>query len=494
MFSKTKIAFAISCSLITSYGVAKTPSTVKTDLVKVGQTQPQDNSVLTLNRSNYSYVLSQIDRRVVSVNDIKTRTKSGNVGLLKGFTMVHLDGAKSTVDKQLQAEVMKEALKQNKTLILENTHFLSSQKLPSLPFMAKGDVVIVKPGSKGESDRVYVYGSRKNNLSQLDKVRVGNFGNSNAKILDSEHSYKTDFNKDSIHTLSMKQRSDVLDDIAMRLDGESEAQLHKSGGSIGYDCPSQARDERLCWRAIVTNVPYRHIDGNADINILHHFSVGQYRTDQATVIAISPHGSANPNMKVDSSIHKAFYLQQVESEIYPTSTDSMQLWSRVPENRVNTGSVTSTTGLTFGIDASASSDPSLGANITYSESQSVKIDLLDWESNTTSPDGTIARWVFQLNYPKSISDWVEHPAFKKARFKDVPNISKYGLQYTTEGIWVGDKNLSGEFQAQMSTIVKNSELYFTKNTAFRWEATRNTWTHTLSDGAYWFNNGWLKSL
>lgn len=494
MFSTSKLAFAISISLITSYGVAKTPSKVKSSLIKVEQSQSQDDSVLTLNRSNYSYVLSQIDRQVTSVADIKIRTKSGTGDLLKGFSTIHLDGAKSTVDKQLQADIMQQALKQNKTLIFENTHFLTSQSLPSLPFMAKGDVVIIKPGSKGQSDRIYVYGSRKNNLRQLDKQRFGNQDESISKTREIKIGFKTDFNKDSIHTLSMKQRSEVLDDIAMRLDSHSETQLQKSGGSIGYDCPSQARDERLCWRAIVTNVPYQHIDGNADINILHHFSVGQYRTDQATVIAISPHGSANPNMKVDSSTHKAFYLQQVESEIHPTSTDSMQLWSRVPENRVNSGSVTSTTGLTFGIDANASSDPSLGANITYSESQSVKIGLQDWESNTTSPDGSIARWIFQLNYPKSISDWVEHPAFKKARFKDVPNISKYGLQYTTEGIWVGDKNLSGEFQAQMSTVVKNSELYFTKNTIFRWEATRNTWTHTLSDGAYWFNNGWLKSL
>ncbi|WP_144395358.1 hypothetical protein [Pleionea sediminis] len=453
-------------------------------------------TVLSLNPSRYSHTLSQLNKRVDSIESL-TRlplTKQSVKKLIEPYSIIHLDSAAKHASSKTMSKIIDAALMQGKTLLLENTEYLQKEKITSLPFMANGEIVIVKPSKKNEQDRIFVYGAH-TAVSGFTVSHSNSATQRESKLITLQDGISKEvYQSPSIHTLSMEDRISVLNDIAKRLEQREENSLNKTGGSIGYPCPTLARQERLCWAAIVTNVPYQHTDENADLNVLHHYSVAQYRTDQATAIAISTHGSANPTMKKDSSTHKAFYLHWLESEIRPTSTDSMQLWSRTPANQVNTVALTSTSGMTFGIDVTAQDKPSLGANISYSESQSVRMDISDWESNTLTPDGVSAKWVFQLNYPKSISDWVEHPTFKKARFKSVPNISKYGLQYTTEAIWVGSKNLRGSFEASMTTKVRNSQIYFTTNSIFKWAATRTGWIHTLQDGGYWFNNAWLKAI
>lgn len=432
--------------------------------------------------------------------------------LIANYSLLYLDAEQLTGIEPSTNRYLDIALKSGKTLMFENTRRANSDTLTALPFMARGDLVIVKPGKSRDKDRIFVYGGEAHGIARVAGSEQGGIhqamtkavGNS-TELLSSDQELVS--NQYAYH--DMEKRFAIREHIVATIKQFDEAELstnneniadqvsplnNQTGGNIGYQCPPLAKQERLCWSAIVTNVPYQHIDGNADLNVLHHYSVALYRTDTLTAVAVSTHGSANPNMKVDNSGHRAYYLGKVESTIDVTQTDGLQLWSRNPSNRVNDVSVSSTSGMSFGIDASASDKPSLGASISYDESQSIRVNLRDWESNTSTPDGIDANWIFQLNYPKSISDWVTQKAFKKAKFRDVPGISKYGLQYTTEGIWVGGPEKQGRFEVTMTTKVSNYQLYFTRNTIARWSARRDGWVHTLRDGSYWFNNGWLKRL
>ena len=433
---------------------------------------------------------------------------SGNVykAELRSYSSVYIN-ADYLINSEVVNRQIDLALEAGKILMVENTRHIGRDAFESLPFMAKGDLVIFIPGKSGDADRVIVYGGSSYGLEQTSTAQSKGTGTRDwfdmpiPQALEQTpnfYAYDT-YQKRSAtreHILStLKQFKDYQNSDSLSDEKMAVAPLNnQTGGSIGYQCPPQAKQERLCWSAIVTNIPYRHTNGNADINVLHHFSVAQYRTDTLTAIAVSTHGSANPNMKVDHSSHRAYYLGKVETSIDVTSSDGMQLWSRNPSNRVNDVSVSSTSGMSFGIDATASDKPSLGAKISYDESQSIRVNLRDWEANTSSPDGIDAKWIFQLNYPKSISDWVTQKSFKKAKFRDVPGISKFGLQYTTEGVWVGGPEKQGHFEVNLTTKVSNYQLFFTKNTIVRWSARREGWVHTLRDGSYWFNNNWLKRL
>lgn len=140
-----------------------------------------------------------------------------------------------------------------------------------------------------------------------------------------------------------------------------------TGGAVGYACPTIAKDARLCWAAVVTNNAYSHSDGSALMNILHHYSVATYRTDQATTIVVSPNGSANPTMTVDTDDKKAYYLNTVQSTITPVASNGMNLWSRKPENENGASSVISTTDMTCGVD--------VGGSIGYSNSEAIRTEI-----------------------------------------------------------------------------------------------------------------------
>lgn len=512
MVSKTHVAFLVGSVMFASIGYAKgspEPQHELNESKRIAQARAETRqTIMSLNRSASSELYANLKRefKVVGFSANEGQFEKLTSGAEQQFDILYVDGRLPTVSNKQLNEVLDVALSQGKTILLENTSYFTAETLTALPFLAKGEVVVIKPRSYHDSDRIFVYGARtvdsvKQQYDQLSFTRNKKELKSRSGLLDRR------YQSSEIDTLQYDEKQRVFSDVSSKLARDVDNQdldkmssnskssgsvtIQKTGGAIGYLCPSAARTAKLCWAAIVTNQAYRHVSGEADINILHHYSVAQYRTDQATTIAISTHGSANPNMKVDSDSKKAYYLENVESEIKPTATNTMALWSRTPQNRVNSGSITSTTGMTYGITGSGQD---LGGSISYSESQSISMNITDWASNTSSPDGKTAKWIFQLNYPKSISDWVTQSAFQKAKFRSTPGISKYGLQYTTEGIWVGSKDLTGTFSATMTTKVANNQLWFTSNTIFKWAASRNGWVHTLNDGSYSFNNGWLKDL
>ncbi len=406
-----------------------------------------------------------------------------------------------------------EAMKQRKLMVFENTKLSKDTHLDALPFMVEGDVVLFQPSLSSQGDKIAVYGGgtvtstmtglehmsgkadRPSVLKPLENLSaVADEGESitvaDVKLADLQGEQL----QNALKTVSKQIDAMINEEFNLLQEQNQETVASASGGSTGYNCPSTAKTERLCWAGLVTNSAYNHLSGDAEISILSHFSVGQYRTDQATTVFISPNGSANPVMHVDTNSKRAFYLKSLKSTITPSSLDGMALWSRSPGNANNVTTVTSTTGMSYGVSGGVdTAGPSMGGSISYSTSNAVATQVSDWKT-TTSTNGSNAVWDFSLSKYTSISDWVDSGAFRNSKLRAVPDISKYSLQYTAEGVWVGDKNRTGYFSASIQNIVKSEQIYFTTNNWFQWAASTTGWTYTRNPGSVNFNNGWLKDL
>ncbi|MEQ3513913.1 leukocidin family pore-forming toxin [Pseudoalteromonas sp. BZB3] len=426
-----------------------------------------------------------------------------------------------------------EAMKQNKLIILENTQFAKNVFLDEMPFTADAEVMIYKPDYNQNGGMIHLFGSTVSHV-RAEKQRIASGGDNRgfqdiydgqvntleeSSIASHGFSFPEAFDRELKNSLvkmegakleealsSIKQSISLLESGKPFKSGNHElfgqqtnnsfisTSSTPSGGALGYSCPKAAKDERLCWASIVVNRPYQHSNGQADINILNHYSFGAFRTDQYTAIAVSPNGSVNPNMKVNSEYEKAYFLKNHSVKININDADGLQLYRRMPQNAVNSSSVASTSGFDFSISGGVDKDgPSLGASIGYSESKTITENLIDWETSTTS-NGSNAVWNMSLNKYKSINDWVYQDIFRWARLRGTPSISKNGLQYTTEAIWLGDKYRDGQFRVTMNTTTENSKLWFTDNSIWGWSAKQTGWIHSLYVGSQSFNNAWLKKL
>ena len=418
-------------------------------------------------------------------------------------------------EKHLNA-YLEEAMKQKKLMVFENADE-SDATYTALPFMVKGDVVLFQP-TKQDSDLITVYGGSSTTMSR--KSSSGNGGEEkplhqqyidemveqSAQFNPAPESFNMMYEPVTIKAPKLSQLqgeelanavATVTNKIVAVTTEQPEAKTTRvSGGSIGYSCPTEAKNEKLCWAAIVVSSPYNYANGENVMSILDHYSYGLYRTDQATTIAISPHGSANPQMQVDTTDKRAYYLTNVEATISPTSTTGMSLWNRKPANANGVTHVTSTSGLTYGIDLTVGDSPSLKGAISYSSTQSERTEITDW-ATTTSTNGTSAHWHYYLNAFADYTDWVNQEHWKKSTLKEVPPISKYGLQYTAEGIWVGSKDVSGNFTTNISGYVQNQRRYFTKNHGWGSSIWHTNWDNYAWSTSYYtlsLNTGWLKDL
>ena len=470
-------------------------------------------------------VLSDELRKSYRVNMVADKHESQQAidAKVAKASMVHVNmhdfhGSEERLNAYLGA-----AFKQNKLMAFENLSLEDEMNFTALPGMPKGDLVLFQSRDHTNGDVLTVYGGTSATIT-LERNDAGfKDGKSlNQQQIDDMVAQSGQFTPDAEDfnlltqpvTIEAEKLSQmrgekltaaletVTDKIAWLLkhpNGQQSKTLvaNATGGAIGYLCPTEAKNEQLCWAAVITNGVYQHIDGNANINVLHHYSVAQYRTDQTTSIAVSPNGSANPNMQVDNDKHRAFYLQSVQSTITPTSTDGLSLWSREPGNENAASTVVSSSGMSYGVSGGVDENgPSMGGSITYSESQSLSTTINDWESATNTPNGVTANWLFDLNKYRSYTDWVDTIFVGKSKIYAVPGISKNGLQFTTEGVWVGAPNRTGLFSVGISTVVKNQERYFKTNSSFgnAWSTHDFTWNHNLTTGGYTFNNNWLKSL
>jgi len=372
---------------------------------------------------------------------------------------------------------LEEALKQNKTIVLENSDKVDLVELNALPFTPKGDIVIYHPSTSGKGDSVTVYSNKDTSTPVLSS-------GDNPVITPYKFADVSDRSSLAVNDASERITKGIDEASASSNDINSFA----TGGGAGYNCPTEAKDQRLCFSATVTHDPYFHQDNSAKLNILHHYSVVMYRTPSETVVAFSPNGSANPEMIFDTKFEKSFFLQYVDINVSPTDTAGLRLWSRRPMNESDVSHATSTRGMDFGLDSAGK------GSIGYSASNSVRTAIKDWDVHSTT-NGDNAHWKFELSKYRNSGDWSYlkwvGPFPLEYRLSDVPKISKYGLEFTAEAIWVADQNATGTFRTDIFTTIQNKQVWLTSpGSGSSWRS--RTWTHTPSNWGYWLNIDWLK--
>lgn len=390
-----------------------------------------------------------------------------------------------------------QAKKLNKLIVLEN---MGANTVSELPLSFDADVVIVNPQSSG-SDEINTYSSDISSAVSTvsSDSMLSDETTSSAALMTSSAALSSDSSVQSAEQAQMlAEVTDKIDEYLTPSYKLYSTSTSSSGGDIGYECPTESKDEQLCYSAIVTNNVYSYDDDSLVFNVIHGYSYAAYRTDAGTTIFVSPYGSANPTMKYNSSGSKrGYYLKYVKPEIEVTQDTAagMTLFKRTPENQNGTSSISTTSGVSYSVEAEVSDKASLGGSLSYSESQSQSTNLSDWKSVTTTDTGYDADWSYQLSKYTSISDWVSQNTFETAKFASVPDISRYGLQYSAEGVWYGNLNaISGNFGFKVTTQVGLELIKFTDNTIFGWEAKTTTKSVTLNTGTVSFNTDWLKDL
>ncbi|WP_299495356.1 hypothetical protein [uncultured Shewanella sp.] len=469
---------------------------------------------------NQTYLSSALEQN----NQITTVKNNSNDINLMDTQSTALTEEKNTIEKEVSSAdvvyanlkdnkdnekvdlVVKEAIKQNKVIVLENMH---KNQLKSYPMFFNAEVVIIKPNLNAPN-RTITFGQQsplvEHNIQDLSQQEQGNIilsqintlYSENDKVLPTKFDDMLDYQKEQ----AFQQISESINTLLTPSTPAALMQINSgsSGGQIGYPCPAEAKQEQLCTNEIVTTNPVYYQNNNgAILNVVHGFSYAAYRTDSGTSIFVSPWGSANPTLSSNSESHRGYYLKQVRPEITvePSTSAGMLLYRRVPENQNGSTTVSTTSGMSYDINASVSEKPSMGGKISYSTSQSQSTNLSDWATTTRSNTGYDAKWDYHLNKYKSISDWVSQKLFQKAKLGSIPSISANGIQYSAEAIWAGSNNtVSGNFNFNLKTYIVNERIYFTSNDIFHWNATAEWYTHTLYTGGNGvsFNTNWLKPL
>lgn len=484
--TKTLVSVAVVAALgMSSNAMAKIGLGQKADVIKLGTSHTPLSDNLA---AKYGVLDISASKKHESGKQIKAAVAAAQ--------MLHVNIADFYGEAPRLNAYLDEAMKQDKLIVLENTHLADDVFLDALPFVEHAEVMLLKPSYFENGSKVELFGNVTAKVQEIAPTEY--FADQGQKAQEVSAPYRFTAPAEikapvRMENMNSPELYQALETINLKINElESDTKLI-TGGSLGYQCPSDARAERLCYAVVVTSSPYSHVDGDADINILDHYSYAMYRTDQVTAVAVSPNGSANPNLKVDTNDKRAYYLESHKVTINPTNLGGLNLKSRYPQNANNDNTVRSTSGMTYDVSFTAQEKPSMGGSIGYSESNSVSESFSDWETATTT-NGYNAVFNMFLRKYQSISDWVTHPAFKKARLHGVPSISKYGLQYTNEGVWTGSKNATGSFAFTVSSETINHQIYFTSNSIFSWNASRNGWIHTLTAGSRSLNLDWLKDL
>lgn len=417
--------------------------------------------------------------------------------------IIYVDLSNDIEKKDKLNGYIKEGIKQNKVIILEN---MKKNQLTSFPMFFDAEVTVIK-ARLNAPDKIVTFGTQEpvveesiqdtsqNEQGAVNYSQINSSYESNPHVLPRRFDDMLDYQKEEAFQQVSKSINSLLTPEPVTLMQTSSA---SSGGQVGYPCPEDAKAEKLCVSYLITtnDVYYFNQDG-AEMNVIHQYSYAAYRTDNGTSIFISPWGSANPKLTSNSNTSRGYYIKQVRPEItveQPTAA-GMMLYRRTPENQNGSTSVSTTSGMSYDISATASEKPSMGGKISYSSSQSESTNLSDWTATTRSDTGYDAKWDYHLNKYKSISDWVSQKIFEKAKLKSIPSISANGVQYSSEAIWVGSPNtVSGNFDFSLKTYVVNERTYITSTDIFGWNASAHWWTHTLYTGNQSFNTDSLKKL
>jgi hypothetical protein len=496
-------------SLMTPTQIEKPQLASKNIVIKLGYSQSALGDSLAS-----KFKMQTVDNKVQSKQAIAAKVAAASVLLVNSKDFYGSD-------EHLNA-YLAEAMKQRKLMVFENTDE-SEAIFTTLPGMVKGDLVLFQPRDHEDGDSITVYGgtsilitedhssAASKNGKSLNQLQIEEMSAQSAQFTPDPESFNMMNEPVTIKDTKLSQMqgdelAQALTTVTNKIIGlvrtssntdQSKTQIASAGGgSAGYDCPTAAKNEQLCWVANVQESTYYYDNADAKLNVNYSYSLGQYRTDQGTSIAVSPYSIVSPNMTSNTVDLKAYYLLSVTSSVYPSQTDGMIVTSRFPTNNNGVTHVTSTSGMTYGIDVGGTAEgPSLNGMIAFDSSIAKRTELQDWETDTWS-NGTFVSWKFMLNKYKTIQDFVEEIWWGKSKLRDLPKMSAYGFDPITEAVWRGSKDVSGWFKADIMTRMVIQKMWFTTNYKFGtyWYVNTDTKNLYLEHSKVDFNNGWLKDI
>lgn len=512
-----KLRTAISLALaVTTAGFALNANAAPNKGADIGAKSEQlvgvkQFSVLPLNFAASSLLLDELSKeyQIGSTMIVNATDPKAAADMVAKYDVIYLNGDTLNYRDKAVETFLDAAYTQGKPVVIENSHKLDRETIPSLPQLAKGDVVTIYPATKGGADRVVVFESDASADLSAAQVfsAIATSDNPLEADVDSNELSLEQYRKNSVTLDQMDagKRASLLrdftnnlrDELAVQEDEEEVIYLNSiSGGAFGYPCDTDEKAARLCSSAFYTWNVYNYDDGEDKINIPNFTSLGMYRTNVNTVIAMSNYGSANKTMTSNSDTNKAWYLMSMQTDMILSNYGSLAVFSREPANISQNGTYATSEGLSFGVSAGADpSGPNVGGNLSYSQSNTTTMNFSEWGNTTTSSNGRNASWLFKMRNPNPDDggSFVDEPLFQNPRFKSLPSMSVNGMQFSTEALWAGNITESNQVDFDLQFIAKSQKRWFTERSIFHWKTSSTTRTFTLTRGL-WINTGWLKDL
>ncbi|WP_299011479.1 hypothetical protein [uncultured Shewanella sp.] len=483
-------------------------------------TSTLNKSVLNITSSN-SYVTESLQNHYGNLLKSTAENQNDSKDIdtqIEKADIVYADLSGNNSENDTINAYLKEAKKQHKPIVLENMQGKHSTLFP----LSFNSPVVVITHEKNGIDQINTF-----NVKTSDVALTNDSNDDTSEDNTTANKLTTSATDNTTHVslsgLTDEERTALLSDVTDHLDANFTASSDtsdtsnstsllssssnlltsssESGGELGYSCPSDSSDEQLCYSAMITPVVTSVDDDDTHLKYTLDtgYSFGAYRTSQGTSIFVSPWGSANPDMYYNENKKKGYFLQYVKPTISVSSDTNagLGLYKRTPENANNTSTLSSTSGMSYTIKTD-SKDAYLGGDISYSSSKSVSTDISDWKSVTTT-DGYDAEWSFDQSKYSSTSKWLKSSS--SGKLHSVPDISRYGLQYSAEGVWFGAlDDVSGDFDFTLSLDFEFKEIYSKKKervpgwseTSY-YKAKSKTASDQVAFDTVSFDTDWLKS-
>jgi hypothetical protein len=363
-------------------------------------------------------------------------------------------------DKNINSS-LREAYAQGKIIIIENGNNLVDNKIDQIfPIVVENDIVIIQPGIG--SDTIYSYNTENlnNEVYPLQTIT----GDSDE--ISSRHQYNDNDSlyEVTLNSLGEEKRQELLSDVIQDLlstktpvsaiakkskessDTNPVRALSSSSGGLASEvnCPSVFVASKECFVAYVNSSRYSYNGGGQD-DVVHdvdgtnNIAVVMYKNKLGKYVMITNTGDVNARMTEDSTRKKGWFLDEFAMKYQIQSDKLFRVISKpVTENSEST--ITSSIG--FSISATTPSDldslPTLSA--TYSETEGLIRTITDWSVIRDLQGDNDVKWVYGSNKPWGDNEWITDRPREKARLGNPNNISKFGLTFTTEGLWRANEN------------------------------------------------------
>lgn len=454
-------------------------------------------SVLPINDTSKSFVINKFEAngQVASLAPMRDTTVEDIANIVAKHDAVLLDAQYFQGQDDVISTYLTQAHAQNKTIIIENARALEENALEgTFTAMVDGDIVVIHPTNNAEPEVIYVYDAQKRDPVADSVVLGSDKANEKLNSLAAENVYAAKAPLElqplvpemTLNSMSGEQREKLLTQVVQNLRAEksngsvlssgslltkknaSKDGVIASAGGVPYSCAQELYDARKCRTYTIRTIRYDYDYQGITISGLTHADYTMFKDRNNKFVAVQFNGIATPTLSKNQNDRREYWLNEVEIDVnvYESSSYAyLDIYDRRPVNDNNETQLTSTTGLSIGIDTSAGTDSSsIAASATYEVSNSVTQSIKDWEVIAHSPQNRDINWrYFSRNppFPGTNGDWSYNPgAFKKMNLVDVNTISRYGLDYSAEVVYLASPTESRLAAFDVHVDFKNTSTYF----------------------------------